>query len=220
MEWEASQMFEFGYCDDCGSRLTPGNTLRTRKSAIFKGGNIYILCDECKQIFLYNIQRKLLMSLDEYRNDEKVIAEINEFFEELGGEFEVLLEEPTEELEKDCSGDCDSCGQCCFYDEEELNDLLDNLDDILIDDFEIEENEEEIPFEKAEPVSEEIIPKFVAPDLSYKILALNTKTGETTILEVNELEQLEGSFIETNVFYELNPLVVEKVVSYKFSKRQ
>ena len=91
---------DFGICPNCFNKLTEESAIQTGLSEIFKGNNSYLLCKNCQQVLLYNMNRDMIFDLDDYKEDEDVIAEINKLLSEIDSHYEVADQ---------CSGDCSAC---------------------------------------------------------------------------------------------------------------
>lgn len=181
-----------GFCPNCNIALgDKENIVLTKESKIFKGHNVYCMCKQCGYVMVYNKDRDLVFSLDRFSEDKEVVTEISELLNEATN-AEVELVSKTEEK--------------------------------------AEEKEEEIQLitedEKAEQLGcggctgncatcsgcsdQQALESIEKGDL----LIINKKTGLISIAKPNMLDDLN---IDDYEFYELSPVFVEKVVSYKIT---
>ena len=197
MEWSSCKEFTFGECPDCGVKLNPGSCLTSEKSKVFKGGNYYLVCDNCGLTVLYNKPRATIMNLDRYNEDPKVLEELNLFFNHTGLEFSAQSKSDiTEEVS------CEDCNYNCSYSKNN------------------KQEEDIIDFDDAEPISKEETLAYKPIDLSHKILCISKSDGSTTILEKNQFKDLTEQFLVDFEFYELEKILVERVVTYNFIKTE
>jgi DNA-directed RNA polymerase subunit RPC12/RpoP len=197
MDWNSCKEFTFGECPDCGVKLNPGNCLTSEKSKVFKGGNYYLVCDNCGLTVLYNKPRAAIMNLDKYNEDPKVLEELNLFFNHAGLEFSAQSKSDiAEEVIEEAS--CEDCNYNCF--------MKNN-----------QQEEDVIDFDDAEPIPKEAL-AYEPIDLSHKILCISKSDGSTTILEKNQFKDLTEQFLVDFEFYELEKILIERVVTYNFIK--
>ena len=131
-------------CPNCSCSLEDKeNIIATEESKLFKGNNIYIMCKKCGYVMVYNRSRKLVYSLDNYKDDKEVMEEVATLLAEATQNQVELIEvkeeeqpkiverlqqkkvEPVEEQmvaegpeeEAQCSG---NCAQCCGCDNQEV----------------------------------------------------------------------------------------------------
>lgn len=200
-----------GVCPTCQKELGD-NVFVTRESEIFKGHNVYVMCKGCGLIMMYNEAREALFSLDRFKEDEDVINEIKTYLSELletkeqelekveepkpEPERKVLLraKEPVEE--QNCNGNCASCTIDCTA--KEIDELFDEIPP-----EEIEELEETI--EEIEPVNLEGI-----------LYMVHKRTNERRFISADDLHLIKD--LDEWMFYELQPVMVEPVVSYKIHR--
>jgi hypothetical protein len=97
-----------GICPNCVNQLTDDSALVTEPSSIFKGSNVYLMCKNCQQILLYNRDRNMVFDLDEYKDDEDVLEEINKLLSEVDNHYEVLAPCQSNACEHNCST-CEGC---------------------------------------------------------------------------------------------------------------
>ena len=91
-----------GICPNCINQLTEDSALITKPSSIFKGNNVYLMCKNCQQVLLYNKDRNLIFDLDEYKDEQNVLDEINQLLSEIDNHYEVAP----------CQQDCSQCEGC------------------------------------------------------------------------------------------------------------
>ena len=94
----------FGICPNCVNKLTEDSALMTKMSSIFKGNNHYLMCKNCQQVLLYNRDRDMIFDLDEYKEEQDILDEINALLSEIDNHYEVSAP---------CQHDCSKCaGEC------------------------------------------------------------------------------------------------------------
>ena len=182
---------EFGICPNCVNKLTEDSALVTDPSSIFKGNNVYILCKNCQQVLLYNKDRNLIFDLDDFKDNEDVIEEINDLLSKVSSNYEVPA----------CSGNCEQCTGC--HDEQE---------------YTRSSRKKAAPapiVEEKEPEQEEIS-EMINATLNYEFLAVNKfdPTKKIIILE----ENLNSIKIDEWVFFELTPVTIKAVTTYEIER--
>lgn len=182
-------------CPNCSCSLEDKeNIIATEESKLFKGNNIYIMCKKCGYVMVYNRSRKLVYSLDNYKDDKEVMEEVATLLTEATQNEVELVEvkeetpkvterlqqkktEPESEQESEnevvpdveehnCSGDCSHCSGC---------------------------------------INQEVI-----------LLAFNKQTQEFELVKESALEKLEDLSIYD--FYLLERVLVERTVQHKIHK--
>ncbi len=183
-------------CPNCSCSLeNKENIIATEESKLFKGNNIYIMCKKCGYVMVYNRSRKLVYSLDNYKDDKEVMEEVAALLTEATQNEVELVEvkeeeespkvterlqqkkpEPVEPVEEEvveepeeevqCSGNCAQCSGCA---------------------------------------NQEVI-----------LLAFNKQTQEFELVKESALESLEDLSIYD--FYLLERVYVERTVQHKIHK--
>lgn len=175
----------YGMCPNCLNKLTEGSAIQTGLSEIFKGNNVYLLCKNCQQVLLYNMNRDMIFDLDEYKKDEEVIAEINKLLSEIDSHYEVT--------DQTCSGNCSSCQGCSAPSAEP--------------DFQ-RKNRKQAPVAPAEEKPAENIEHIIKSALSNGILAVK-KSDPTVKLILADKCDLDDINIDEWLFFEMNPIEIE-----------
>lgn len=190
---------DFGICPNCINRLTEDSALITSPSSIFKGNNVYMLCKNCQQVLLYNKDRDMIFDLDDFKDDENVIEEINMLLEKIDSHYEVPA----------CSGDCNQCAGC--HDEQEY--------------ARSSRRKTAPPREKAapEPMIEDVVEEepekmseMINTTLDYGFLAVN-KIDPSKKLIILE-EDLNSIKVDEWVFFELTPVTIKAVTTYEIER--
>lgn len=181
---------EFGLCPNCMNKLTEETSIVTKPSGIFKGNNVYVLCMHCQQVLLYNKDRNMIFDLEEYKEDESVIEEINLLLEELDSNFEVV---------SPCDG---NCSQCKGHEEQEYQGYFSNKEKRQ---HQNEERQESIPAEA------------ISAALDHSFLAVNKEdpAKKKIILE----QDLNSIKIDEWMFFELVPVVIRAVTTYEIERQ-
>lgn len=181
-----------GFCPNCNIALgDKDNIILTKESKIFKGHNVYCMCKQCGYVMVYNKDRDLVFSLDRFSEDKEVVTEISELLNEATNAEVELVSKAEEKAEEK---------------EDEIQ--------LITED------------EKAEQLGcggctgncatcsgcsdQQALESIEKGDL----LIINKKTGLISIAKPNMLDDLD---IDDYEFYELSPVFVEKVVSYKIT---
>ena len=184
---------EFGMCPNCINKLTEDSALITGPSSIFKGNNVYMLCKNCQQVLLYNKDRDMIFDLDEYKEDEEIIEEINELLEKINSNYEVAPQSGN------CTGNCSQCAGC--HDEQEYR--------------------RSSRIRTPEPMAEEPTERVQEPELinqvfDYGFLAVNKAdpSKKQLILE----EELNSIKVDEWVFFELVPVKIKAITTYEIER--
>ena len=187
----------FGFCPDCTNKLTDDSALITKSSNIFKGHNRYIMCKNCNQVLLYNEDRDMLFDLSDYQNDENVLKEINELLSEIDNNYEVPIE-------SSCPGDCSKCESC--QSEKEYQGYFSNKEKRC------HHQQQQAP---VEPQIEEDA-AVISATLANGFLAVNKKdpTQKKLLIE----EDLGTVQVDEWIFFELVPVIIEAVTTYKIER--
>lgn len=187
----------FGFCPDCTNKLTDDSALVTKSSSIFKGNNRYIMCKNCNQVLLYNGDRDMLFDLSEYQNDENVLKEINDLLSEIDNNYEVPIE-------SSCSGDCSKCSSC--QSEKEFQGYFSNKEKRH------HQQQQQTPVESQ--VEEDAA--VISATLANGFLAVNKKdpTQKKLLIE----EDLGTVQVDEWIFFELVPVIIEAVTTYKIER--
>lgn len=179
----------FGMCPNCMNQLTEDSALVTKPSSIFKGNNVYLMCKNCQQVLLYNKDRDMIFDLNEYKDDDDVLDEINKLLSEVDNHYEVASS-------ANCTGNCSQCGGCDTQ-------------------FKRASKERRAVSKPEEPVKEEVevTNDMVKQALEQHFLAVNKIDPSQKKL----LTEQEFSLIDVNdwVFFELTPVEIEPVITYK-----
>lgn len=188
---------DFGICPNCINKLTEDSALITSPSTIFKGNNVYMLCKNCQQVLLYNKDRDMIFDLDEFKDDENVIEEINALLEKIDSNYEVPA----------CSGDCKQCAGC--HDEQEYARPSRRkaapskaAPAPIIEDVAKEESEE--------------MSEMINTTLDYGFLAVN-KIDPSKKLIILE-EDLNSIKVDEWVFFELTPVTIKAITTYEIER--
>ena len=178
----------FGFCPDCTNKLTTDSALVTKSSSIFKGNNFYVMCKNCNQVLLYNADRDMLFDLNEYKDEQDVLDEINQLLSEVDNHYEVA---------SPCQQDCSKCEGCDSQFKRERAKKAPKA----------EEPEEEVHMQ--EMISEEMIKQ----TLENHFLAINKIDPNQKKI----LTEQEFSLIDVNnwTFFELMPVEIKPVITYK-----
>jgi hypothetical protein len=177
-----------GICPNCINQLTEDSALVTKPSSIFKGNNVYLMCKNCQQVLLYNRDRDMIFDLDEYKDEQDVLDEINQLLSEIDNHYEVALP---------CQQNCSQCEGCDSQFKRERAKKAPKA----------EEPEEKIHMQ-------EMIPdEMIKQSLENHFLAIS-KIDPT---QKKILTEQDFSLINVNdwVFFELVPVEVEPVITYK-----
>jgi hypothetical protein len=189
----------FGFCPDCTNKLTDDSALVTKSSSIFKGNNRYIMCKNCNQVLLYNGDRDMIFDLSEYQTDENVLKEINDLLSEIDNNYEVPIE-------SSCSGDCSKCESC--QSEKEYQGYFSNKEKRSHH----QQQQQQTP---VEPQVEEDA-AVISATLANGFLAVNKKdpTQKKLLIE----EDLGTVQVDEWIFFELVPVIIEAVTTYKIER--
>ncbi len=177
----------FGICPNCVNNLTEDSALATKPSSIFKGNNIYVMCKNCQQVLLYNRDRDMIFDLDEYKDEQEVLDEINKLLSEIDNHYEVA---------PPCQQDCSQCAGGCDTQFKRAS-------------------KERKQQPKEEPVVEEevVADDLIKDTLENHFLAVSKADPSQKKL----LTEQDFSLINVNdwIFFELKSVDVEPVVTYK-----
>lgn len=182
-------MIEFGLCPNCFNKLTESSAIKTGLSEIFKGNNSYLLCKNCQQVLLYNMNRDMIFDLDDYKEDKEVIAEINKLLSEIDNHYEVAKQE--------CSGNCDTCCSCISEPEPSYK-----------------RSSRAKPVPKCEEIEELIqeeqpdVKEVITSTLNSGLLAVNVKDPTVKLILVNTSD-LDDLNLNEWVFFEMTPVEVK-----------
>lgn len=182
-------MIEFGLCPNCFNKLTESSAIKTGLSEIFKGNNSYLLCKNCQQVLLYNMNRDMIFDLDDYKEDKEVITEINKLLSEIDNHYEVAKQE--------CSGDCDTCCSCMSEPEPSYK-----------------RSSRAKPVPKCEEIEELIqeeqpdVKEVITSTLNSGLLAVNVKDPTVKLILVNTSD-LDDLNLNEWVFFEMTPVEVK-----------
>jgi hypothetical protein len=200
------------FCPNCFNELNDNTSVMTEVSSIFTGNNAYVLCKKCNQVLLYNINREMLFDLDDFKDDEKVIAEINELLEKADNHYEVP---------SPVSKCAESCEQCCGcdtqYKRRSFSDKFFDIPDVF--DFPID-NVKQSPIPE-EPANEELqkpepSKNFVDEKVYIAILKFDQSVRHVIHeSDLNEFNLKEWDFYEA----ELHPVDIEPVTTFKITRR-
>ena len=190
---------DFGICPNCINKLTEDSALITSPSTIFKGNNVYMLCKNCQQVLLYNKDRDMIFDLDEFKDDENVIEEINMLLEKIDSHYEVPA----------CSGDCKQCTSC--HDEQEYARSSRRKPASLKDKVAPAPTIEDVIEEEPKEISE-----MINATLDYGFLAVN-KIDPSKKLIILE-EDLNSIKVDEWVFFELTPVTIKAITTYEIER--
>lgn len=181
----------FGICPNCINNLTEDSALMTKPSSIFKGDNVYLMCKNCQQVLLYNKNRNMLFDLDEYKEDEEVIKEINMLLSDIDNRYEVTTTAPP------CSGNCSGCNGCDTQ-------------------YQRSSNKRQVPVSQQEPEQEAEEPPvedIINATLSNSFLAVNKHDpSQKKILTEDDFGLLK---VDEWLFFELRAVEVKPIISYE-----
>ena len=211
------------FCPNCFNELNEETSVTTEVSSIFTGNNAYVLCKKCNQVLLFNINREMLFDLDDFKDDEKVIAEINELLKKANSNYEVAAP---------CSGSCEQCCGCdtkyqrksLFEKTSDVFDLtVDDVKDMTLDDlissstkywtsdikslFEEEKEELQMPEPSKKFVDEKVYVAILKFDDSVRHVIHES--------DLSEFDLKEWDFYEA----ELHPVEIEPVTTFKITRR-
>ncbi len=188
----------FGICPNCINDLNEDSSLMTKPSNIFKGNNVYLLCKKCQQVLLYNKDRDLIFDLDEYQNDEEVIAEINKLLAEIDNHYMVdMSNEPAP-----CNGNCKECLGCDTQYQRTSNK---------------ERRQQQEQKVEPEPLQEEN-KELVDTIMANCFLAINKfDSSKKKILAENELNTIK---VDEWIFFELVPVTINAITTYEIVRHQ
>lgn len=97
------------FCPNCNASLfNPDNYKMIAESKVFGKNNFYAMCIDCGHLFIYNKYRNMLFDLDDYKDDEGIVLELQQLFDEIEKQKEQKVEEPA----KSCELNCDECNGC------------------------------------------------------------------------------------------------------------
>lgn len=176
------------FCPNCNANLNEqGNAILTKESAIFKGHNVYCMCTQCGYTMVYNLDRKLIFSLDRFKDDEDIIEEIQRLLSEATNQtVELSHEAPPKEDVHECDGMCHRCNGC--YDEQVKQEV----------------KEEQQP-------RNQVMECLSAGDL----LIINKETKLASFIAQENLDKIN---IDDFDFFEITPVSVQRVVTYKVER--
>lgn len=195
----------YGLCPNCFNKLTESSAIQTGLSEIFKGNNSYLLCKNCQQVLLYNMNRDMIFDLDDYKEDEAVIAEINRLISEVDNHYEVS---PSCSA---CTGDCSACqGEC------ESSQYTRSRKQSVPE----PETKEVVPPQQesiAEP--EEYSINEILSAMSTSLLAINKKDVSIKKLILDAKNDLGSIDVDEWLFFELSPVGIKKVITYEIVRQ-
>lgn len=186
----------FGICPNCINQLTESSALMTKPSSIFKGNNVYLMCKNCQQVLLYNRDRDLIFDLDEYKDDDEILNEINTLLSEIDKHYEVSP--PCEACQHDCSK-CEGCDtqykrssnkeRKSVHQEPEPEKNIDNIPDI----------------------------ELIVDALSNNFLIVNkADPSQKKILTQDDFKFIN---IDEWLFFELQHVIVNPIISYEIVRQ-
>lgn len=186
-----------GICPNCINQLTEDSALITRPSSIFKGNNVYAMCKNCQQVLLYNRDREMLFDLDEYKDEQDILDEINMLLSEVDNHYEVAP--PCQHDCSQCAGECDT--QFKRASKERRNKPS-------------EPEPESTPVKPVEKPEEEVIADDIIIDtLETHFLAVNkADPSQKKLLTEQDFGLID---VDNWVFFELKYVRVEPVITYK-----
>ena len=180
----------FGLCPNCFNKLTEDSSLVTEPSSIFKGNNVYMLCKNCQQVLLYNRDRDMIFDLDDFKDDEAVLEEINKLLEKIDSNYEVA---------PPCSGNCSSCTSC--QSEPEYQRRASRV-------------RQAAPVEEVEPEpQEEPVEEIINDVLDYGFLAVNKLDPSKKMIVLED--DLNSIKVDEWIFFELTPVTIKAVTTYE-----
>ncbi len=196
----------YGFCPDCTNKLAEDSTIATRPSSIFKGNNIYVMCKNCQQVLLYNVDRDMIFDLDEYKEDEDVLKEINQLLSEIDNNYEVPIE-------SSCSGDCSQCHESCSQCQGDCSES--QYQGYFSNKERRHHQQQQVP-EPAPQSSIEEDAAVISATLANGFLAVNKKdpTQKKLLIE----EDLGTVQVDEWIFFELVPVIIEAVTTYKIER--
>lgn len=186
-----------GICPNCVNSLTDETALITQPSSIFKGNNVYLMCKKCQQVLLYNMSRDMIFDLDDYKDNQEVIAEINKLLSEIDNHYEVA--------EQQCTGNCSSCPGCALEPAEPSYQRKSRAP-------QVEEPAEQKQMSKSETKD------MIMATLTNGILAVNIKdpTVKLILVDTSDLDDLN---IDEWAFFEMQPIEIQVRKTYDIIKR-
>lgn len=190
----------FGLCPNCFNKLTEDSSLVTEPSSIFKGNNVYMLCKNCQQVLLYNKDRDMVFDLDDFKDDDAVLEEINMLLEKINSDYEVVA--PSNNCEGNCEGNCAACTRC--QPEPEYQRRTSRV-------------KQAAPVEEeTEPVAE-LEPAMINDVLDYGFLAVNKldPSKKQIVLE----EDLNLLKVDEWIFFELTPVTIKAITTYEIVRQ-
>jgi hypothetical protein len=178
-----------GICPNCINQLTEDSALITRPSSIFKGNNVYLMCKSCQQVLLYNKDREMIFDLDEYKDEQDVLDEINILLSEVDNHYEVT---------SPCQHDCSQCsGEC---------------------DTQFKRASRSKPSEPVEPITKDTKEEIITDDIIIDTLETHfLAVSKADPSQKKLLTEQDFELINVNdwVFFELKHVSVEPVITYK-----
>lgn len=179
---------KYGKCHNCLEELNDLSSITTGISSIFKGNNYYVVCKNCRQVFLYNTDEASFRDLDKYKDNIEVIKDINYLLSKVTSNYEV--EEPTtkqaEAKPARPTPRVKPCKACT-------------------------EVEEDIKTKEEDKKSQETIStSLLAVNKENQSLTKILKEDELCSININELNNWS--------FYELVPVTVRATVNYEIMK--
>ena len=199
------------FCPNCFNELNDKTSVMTEVSSIFTGNNAYVLCKKCNQVLLYNINREMLFDLDDFKDDEKVIAEINELLEKADNHYEVPS--PVSK----CAESCEQCNSCSTqYKRRSFADKFFDIDDV----FDFPTNNVKQSSMPEEPSNKEVqkpepSKNFVDEKVYIAILKFDSSVRHVIHeSDLSEFNLKEWDFYEA----ELHPVEIEPVTAFKITR--
>lgn len=187
-----------GICPNCTNKLTSDSALITKSSSIFKGNNVYALCKNCNQVLLYNRDRDMIFDLDDFKDDENVIEEINLLLSAIDNHYEVSC--PAVE---ECTNNCNTC-DCC----NDCSGCTDRDGDPYQNYFSRKKKVDE-------PIKEEPV-NLINSTLNYGFLAVNKEDASKKQLILEE--DLGSIKVDEWIFFELTPVTIKAITTYEIER--
>ena len=189
----------YGMCPNCFNKLTEESAIQTGLSEIFKGNNSYLLCKNCQQVLLYNMNRDMIFDLDEYKEDKDVIAEINKLLSEIDNHYEV-------QSNANCTGDCNSCPGCAVTEQAYQRRTSRKSEPTRV-------SQPDSPTEPVKQIEEVAPTDIISSTLSNSLIAVNKKDPSVKII-IADSSDLDDIDIDEWVFFSMSPVTIEVKKSY------
>lgn len=184
------------FCPNCNVDLKNNdNVLVTKESSIFKGHNVYMMCKHCGYVVIYNKDRDLMFSLDRFKEDQEVLDEVQQLINEADGsnDLEVVKNEDV--------------SQPLF--EEEARPVIAPPEPEPIEEFMNSCSGDCSSCQGCNEQQQKINIK------QGDLLIIHKENGECAVIAQDDLQKIN---VDDFDFFELTPVIVERIVSYRVQR--